>query len=96
MERLKVHSEDFAKLNFFKQAYVLLQIQGVLGRIKAADLKDLEGKQENGKEKGKNSGIMSLSLNLSSWKKYYKDVRIIDRSASGLFEKVSENLLDLL
>ena len=29
-------------------------------------------------------------------KKNYTDVRIIDQSASGLFESVSENLLDLL
>lgn len=38
-----------------------------------------------------------LSINLSNWRrKHYKDVRIIDQSASGLFEKRSENLLDLL
>ena len=43
-----------------------------------------------------NSCITKVSLNVSNWKKNYTDVRIIDQSASGLFEKVSENLLDLL
>ena len=44
---------------------------------------------------GKGSeGILLLSMNLSNWK--YSDVRILDRSAAGLFEKRSANLLDLL
>lgn len=44
----------------------------------------------------KNEGIVRISANLSAWKKNYKEVRIIDRSPSGLFEWRSENLLDLL
>lgn len=43
----------------------------------------------------KNAGVRVLSSNLSNWKQY-KDVRIIDASASGIFEKRSENLLELL
>lgn len=86
--KLRLHSEDFEKLDVFGQAYVLLQIQGVLGCAKQADLKALG--------ESPNSGITSLSLNLSNWKKNYIDVRIVDRSASGLFEKVSGNILDLL
>ncbi len=88
VKKLNRHAEDFEKLDIFRQAYVLLQIQGVLGRIKQADLKDFK--------ESTSSGIARLSLNLSNWKKNYTDVRIIDQSASGLFEKVSENLLDLL
>ena len=83
-----LHDKDFENLNVFRQAYVLLQIQGVLGRIKQADLKDFK--------ESASSGIIKLSLNLSNWKKNYSDVRIIDQSASGLFEKVSDNLLELL
>lgn len=41
-------------------------------------------------------GSISISSNISNWAKKYKDVRIIDRSASGLFESVSGNLLDLI
>lgn len=86
--KLKKNTDKFENLDIFEQAYVLLQIQGIFGRIKQADLGYLG--------ESANSCIASLSLNLSNWKKNYKDVRIIDRSASGLFEKASENLLELL
>ena len=43
--------------------------------------------------KGK-SAAMILSANIRNWK--YSDIRIIDRSASGLYETRSENLRDLL
>ena len=88
INKLKARLDDFAKLNVFKQANLLLQVQGTLGRMKQADLKDIG--------ESSSSGVTKVSLNLSNWKKNYKDVRIIDQSASGLFEKVSENLLELL
>lgn len=85
---LSSHSVAFEVLDIFNQVTVLLQIQGVLGRMEKADLKCLTGSS--------NAGTTQLSMNLSNWKKYYTDVRIIDQSASGLYEKASENLLDLL
>ncbi|MBQ4648230.1 MAG: type II CRISPR RNA-guided endonuclease Cas9 [Clostridia bacterium] len=88
VSKLRLHDDDFEKLDVFRQAYILLQIQGVLGRMKQADLKDLK--------ESASSGIIKLSLNLSNWKKNYTDVRIIDQSASGFFEKTSDNLLELL
>lgn len=88
VSKLRLHADGFEKLDVFRQAYILLQIQGVLGRMKQADLKDLK--------ESASSGIIKLSLNLSNWKKNYSDVRIIDQSASGLFEKTSDNLLELL
>lgn len=42
----------------------------------------------------KKSGSISLSANLSNWK--YDDIRIVDRSASGLYETRSANLKELL
>lgn len=42
------------------------------------------------------SGSTTLSSSLSNWAKKYKDVRVIDSSASGLFETRSENLLSWL
>ena len=42
------------------------------------------------------AGTVTLSSSLSNWKKKYHDVRIIDRSAAGLFENSSKNLLELL
>ena len=86
--KLISHSDDFAKLDIFAQTSVLLQIQGILGRMKQADLKYFN--------ESASSGIIKVSMNLSNWKKNYTDVRIIDQSASGLFETVSDNLLNLL
>ena len=88
LKKLRLHTDDFENLDVFKQTFILLQILGILGRMKQADLKDLK--------EGANIGIISLSMKLSNWKKDYTDVRIVDRSASGIFEKVSENLLELL
>lgn len=88
LEKLKKHISNFSLLDVFKQTNVLLQIQGVFGRVKQADLKDLG--------ESSSSGITKMSMNLSNWKKNYTDVRIIDQSASGLFETSSENLLNLL
>lgn len=44
----------------------------------------------------KHEGAMLMSASLSNWKKNYSDVRIIDRSSSGLFEHRTGNLLDLI
>ena len=42
------------------------------------------------------SAKTTISTGMSNWKKDYSDVRIIDSSASGLWEKESCNLLELL
>ncbi|MBR5518305.1 MAG: type II CRISPR RNA-guided endonuclease Cas9 [Clostridia bacterium] len=88
VDKLKNHIKDFEELDIYRQVYVLLQILGVLGRAKQADLKDIK--------ESSRSAIMKKSLNFSDWKKDYDDVRIIDQSTSGLYEKVSDNLLELL
>lgn len=44
----------------------------------------------------KRSSIPRMSASLTNWVKTYTDVRIIDQSASGLWETKSQNLLDLL
>ena len=44
----------------------------------------------------KHEGVMLMSASLSNWKKNYSDVRIIDRSSSGLFEHRTGNLLNLI
>ncbi len=80
--------ENFEKLSVPDQADVLLQIQGLFGRAVKADLSNIGGVSS--------AGVATLSSNVSNWKKNYKDVRIIDASPSGLYEKTSDNLLDLL
>lgn len=58
-------------------------------RFGACDMTSLSGGRSA-------EGIVRLSANLSNWKKNYSDVRIIDRSSSGLFGHRTGNLLDLI
>lgn len=86
-------SEGLAKFNeasISEQIICLLQIISLYktGRSGGCDITCIGG--------AKNAGVVSLSSNLSNWKKYYTDVRIIDQSASGLYESKSCNLLELL
>lgn len=80
--------EKFCNLAPNEQVMVLLSIQGLFGRAIKADLSEIGGVAS--------AGVATLSSSLSNWKKNYADVRIIDQTASGLFEKRSENILDLL
>ena len=85
---LKSGKDKFTELDVSTQVNVLLNIHGLFGRAKSADLKDIGGK-------GK-TGVPVLSSAVSNWKNHYSDVRIIDQSASGLHEKVSGNILEML
>lgn len=80
--------EVFAQLDINSQLNCLSNIILYLktNRANACDMSMLGG--------AKNTGIVYLSANMSNWK--YSDIRIIDRSASGIFEKRSQNLKELL
>ena len=81
--------ERFESLPLEDQVTVLEQILLSFGRSGGgSDLKLIGGVAK--------AGVPMLSSSLSNWKKNYTDVRIIDQSASGLFEKQSVNLLELL
>ncbi len=81
--------DTFMNLDVISQVKCLEQIQIFFSRGGTADLTSINGV--------KKAGYATVSLSLSNWKKNYKDVRIIDTSASGLFEKASSvNLLDLI
>lgn len=80
--------DKFMTLSPQQQVSVLLSIQGLFGRAIKADLSLIGG--------APSAGVAALSSSISNWKKNYTDVRIVDQSASGLYEKLSENLLDLL
>ncbi len=89
LECLKNGRSKFEKLSAKEQVEVLLEIQGMFGKAKTANLKEIGG--------NKTSGASALSSKISNWKKNYTDVRIIDTSASGMFEYISDyNLFDLL
>lgn len=87
-ESLAKCRDRFISLVPSAQVGVLLQIQGMFGRLIKADLTPIGGVAS--------TGVTALSSSLSNWKKYYTDVRIIDQSASGLFETISDNILGLL
>lgn len=88
-DKLATGKEKFAAQDVFTQTACLLQIVGIFGRINNGfDLTAIDEAPKAARSK--------LSSNLSNWKKSYSDVRIIDTTASGLFEHRSCNLLDLL
>ncbi len=88
-DKLAAGKEKFAAQDVFTQTACLLQIVGIFGRANHGF--DLTAIDESSR-----AAESRLSTNLSNWKKYYSDVRIIDTTASGLFEHRSCNLLDLL
>lgn len=79
----------FAAANIVEQTECLIGLIQLLGgKASTCDLSVAGG--------AKKAGTVRLSSCLSNWTKSYSDVRIIDRSAAGLFESRSENLLELL
>lgn len=82
--------EKFAALEIKEQCRAIANIHQVFGRISGGcDLTAIGGK-------GKAAATVSFSSAVSNWKKNYSDVRLLDVSPSGLWEKRSGNLLDLL
>lgn len=80
----------FVQTSILEQAKCLMTILGLFGRTSGGcDLQTVGGVK-------KAAAMVGFSSSLSNWKKYYSDVRIIDQSASGLFERRSDNLLNLL
>lgn len=80
--------EKFAALALEEQITCLLNIVSWFGNVQTCDLESIGG--------AKKAGSKVPNSRLAAWKKYYSDVRIIDTSASGLFERRSENLLEQL
>lgn len=80
--------ELFGKLSVDKQIKCMTNMALYLktNRAGTCDMTMLDGK--------KGAGAIYLSANISNWK--YDDIRIVDRSASGLYETKSINLKELL
>lgn len=82
--------EKFINCNVIEQCQVLVNIHQVFGRMSAGcDLTLIGGKTHS-------ASTVNFSSTISNWKKNYSDVRIIDQSVSGLWEVVSENILEYL
>lgn len=89
LELLKLGKQRFETLPVEEQVTVLEQVLLLFNRMgSGSNLQSIGGSTS--------AGTASLSINLSNWKKNYTDVRIIDQSASGLYEKQTGNLLELL
>ena len=80
----------FISLPLIEQVTVLLNIHSIFNRSSCGgcDLTKIGG--------APHAGAAQAANKLSVWKKRFSDVRIIDQSASGLWEKQSENILGLL
>ena len=88
--KIKQGYEMFEKLSLIQQAEILMQIQLIFKTCRSAksNLLLIGG--------DKASGTLRLISNLSTWQKKHTDVSTVDTSASGLYEKKSDNLLKLL
>jgi CRISPR-associated endonuclease Csn1 len=82
LDKIKESRDKFAKMKIKEQCKCLLSFISMFNRTALTD-KDLG-----------NTNNCRLSASLKNWK--YSDVRIIDRSPAGLFEKCSVNLKELL
>lgn len=82
--------DKFENLSFDLQCQILMNIIDVLktGRNGGCNLKDIGGSV--------NEANYIINSRISNWKKNYKCVKIIDESASGIFRKESENILEWL
>ncbi|MCR5523982.1 MAG: type II CRISPR RNA-guided endonuclease Cas9 [Clostridia bacterium] len=89
-DELEKAESKFISLTEIEQAKVLIQIHSIFTRCGSSgiDLK-LLGLSSR-------SATCRKSLYLSGWIKDCSDVRIIDSSVSGLWEKKSDNLLELI
>lgn len=89
LKTLITGKDRFISLDVNKQAFALLSIHQVFGRVAGGcDLSLIDGSKTEAKSR--------ISSKISNWKKQYSDVRIIDCSTTGLWERVSDNLLDLV
>lgn len=82
--------DKFKNLSFDLQCRILMNIIDVLktGRNGGCNLKDIGGSV--------NAANYIINSKISNWKKDYNSVKIIDESASGIFRKESENILEWL
>lgn len=82
--------EKFMNLSIVNQCQALLHIHESFGRISGGcDLTLIGGGC-------KAAATVNFSSTISNWAKHYKEVLIIDISTSGLWEKHSNNILDIL
>lgn len=82
--------EKFNNLSMEQQVQLLLSLILLLksGRAGTCDLSLIGGKSK--------AGSYNIASKIGNWEKKYSDVRIIDMSASGIYQSKSENLIELI
>ena len=87
---LLINSRDrFSQLDVMAQTKVLQSVHSLFGRASGGtDLSMLGGAAK--------AGVICPASTLSNWKKNYSNVYIIDCSSTGMWEKKTGNLLELL
>lgn len=89
LQTLITGRDKFIDLDIEEQAKAILNIHQVFGRANSGcDLTAIGGSGH--------AAVAGISTNMSNWSKYFTDVRVIDMSPSGLWEKQSDNLLNSL
>lgn len=89
-ETLSTGKDKFEKLSGEEQVKLLCTLVLLLksGRAGSCDLTLIDGKGA--------AGVYNVGAKISSWKKKFSNVCLIDMSASGIYETVSANLLDFV
>ena len=90
VEGLENAKSIFEQLSLEEQCLCINSLINVFktGRSSGCDLTLIGGKKQ--------AAVCTVSSKVSNWKKNYKCVKIIDESASGIFRKESENILEWL
>ena len=89
LEILVKGQEKFEALDIIDQCKTLIAIHSSFSRsLGGCDLSLIGG--------SKKSAVPTLGVAISNWKKKYNDVRIVDQSPSGIWERKSINLLELV
>lgn len=87
---LKKGRDKFEKLSVEDQIKMLMTVTLLLksGRAGSCNFELIGGT--------KDAGVYDISSKINNWKKNFTDVRIVDVSASGIYETKSFNLLELI
>ena len=90
VEGLENAKSIFEQLSLEEQCLCINSLINVFktGRSSGCDLTLIGGKKQ--------AAVCTVSSKVSNWGKNYKCVKIIDESASGIFRKESENILEWL
>ena len=82
--------ERFKELDMEKQVCFLQNLVLVLksGRAGSCDLSAIGG--------SKNAASFAFGSKISLWSKKFQKVYLIDISSSGIYQKMSDNLLDII